>query len=80
MSIKKLERRKEVLLDELYELHFAEPSPKVYQQRRSEIEYEIACIEDTIDLEKRMWPMKVMLFGFIVAAIVLLIWASIKIN
>jgi len=75
MSIKKLEKRKEELLDELYMLHFAEPSPELYMQKRNEIEHEIVCIEDEIDLEKKMLPMKWMLYGFILIAIGMLIWA-----
>lgn len=75
MSIKKLEKRKEKLLDELYMLHFAEPSPELYMQKRNEIEHEIVCIEDEIDLEKKMLPMKWMLYGFILIAIGMLIWA-----
>lgn len=75
MSIKELEKRKKELFDELYDLHFAEPTPKVYQQKRSEIEYKIASIEDAIDFEKKMLPFKYMLYGFIIIAIGLLIWA-----
>lgn len=77
MSIRKLEKRKKELFDELYDLHFAEPSTKVYQQKRSEIEYQIASIEDDIDFEKKMLPFKYMLYAFIVIAIGLLMWAYI---
>lgn len=75
MSIKKLKLKKQNLLDELYDLHHGEPSRKVYQQKRSEIEYEIACIEEAIEIEEKMTPFKYMLYGFIVIAIGLLIWA-----
>ncbi len=75
MSIKKLKQRKEERLDELYMLHFAEPSPELYMQRRNEIEHEIACIEEAIELEKTMLPMKWMLYGFIVVACAMLVWA-----
>lgn len=75
MSIKKLEKRKDQLLDELYMLHFAEPSPELYMQKRNEIEHEIVCIEEAIETEKKMAPMKWMLYGFILIAIGMLIWA-----
>lgn len=75
MRIKKLKERKQQLLDELYDLHHGEPSRKVYEQRRSEIEYEIACIEEAIELEEKMAPFKWTLYGFIVIAVGLLIWA-----
>jgi hypothetical protein len=78
MSIKKLKQRKEVMLDELYMLHFAEPSPELYMQRRNDIEHEIACIEEAIELEKAMLPMKWMLYGFIVVACAMLVWAYVE--
>lgn len=76
--IKRLESKKEELLDELYMLHFAEPSPEVYKQRRSELEYHIACIEEAIENEKALAPLRWMLYGFIVVAIGLLFWAFLK--
>jgi hypothetical protein len=76
--IKTLEKRKDELQDELYMLHFAQPSPEVYMQRRNEIEYEIVCIEEAIELEKSMAPFKWMLYGFIVCAFGLLLWAYLK--
>jgi len=76
--IKTLEKRKDELFDELYMLHFAEPSIELYMQRRSEIEYKIACLEDTIEFEKKMAPFKWMLYGFIVCAFGLLLWAYLK--
>lgn len=76
--VRKLKKRIDELQDELYELHFAEPSPEMYMQRRSEIEYKIACLEDTIDFEKKMAPFKWMLYGFIVCAFGLLLWAYLK--
>ena len=78
--IKKLEQRKDQLQDELYMLHFAEPSPEQYMQRRNEIEHEIVCIEESIDLEKKMAPFKWMLYGFIVVACAMLVWAFIEKN
>lgn len=41
----------------------------------SDIEFKIAALEDQLDFEKRMLPLKIMLYGFIVTAIGLLIWA-----
>ena len=73
--IKNLKKRKQELFDELYDLHHGEPSRMVYEQRRNEIEYEIACIEEGIELETNMLPMKYALYGFIVVACALLVWA-----
>jgi hypothetical protein len=44
-------------------------------QKRSEIEYDIACIEEAIELEKKMRPFKLVVIGFIVVACALLVWA-----
>tara|TARA_R110000868_G_scaffold224055_4_gene475941 strand:+ start:55 stop:300 length:246 start_codon:yes stop_codon:yes gene_type:complete len=76
--VRKLKKRIDELQDELYELHFAKPSPEMYMQRRSEIEYKIACLEDTLEFEKKMAPFKWMLYGFIVCAFGLLLWAYLK--
>lgn len=78
--IKKLEQRKDQLQDELYMLHFAEPSPAQYMERRNEIEYEIACIEEGIEIEKKMAPFKWTLYAFIVIACAMLVWAFIEKN
>jgi len=80
MSIKKLKLEKQNLLDELYDLHHGEPSIKVYQQKRSEIEYKIACIEEAIETEEKMAPFKYMLYGFIVIACAMLVWAYVVIK
>lgn len=76
--VRKLKKRILELQEELYDLHYAEPNPEMYMQRRSEIEYKIACLEDTIDFEKKMTPFKWMLYGFIVCAFGLLLWAYLK--
>lgn len=73
--VRKLKKRILELQEELYDLHYAEPSPEMYKQRRSEIEYKIACLEDTIDFERKMTPFKWTLYGFIVIAFGLLLWA-----
>jgi len=75
MRIKKLKQRRKDLFNELYDLHHAEPNPAMYIMKRHEIEHEIACIEEAIDLEKTMAPFKWTLYGFIVIAVGLLIWA-----
>jgi hypothetical protein len=53
MSLRTLIKRKENLQDELYNLHLAKPDSSTYMQKRSEIEYDIACIEEAIELEKK---------------------------
>jgi hypothetical protein len=76
-SIKKLETRRKNLYDELYDLHYAEPNQQMYMQKRHEIEYEIACIDDAIEFEEKMTPLRWMLYGFIIVATVMLIVAFI---
>jgi len=76
--IKNLKKRKENLQHELYELHFAKPTPEMYMQRRNEIELEIFCIEEAIQFEKTMAPFKWTLYGFIVIAFGMLLWAYLK--
>jgi hypothetical protein len=73
-TLKKLKHTQERYKSELYELHLYEPSPEYYKMRREELEYNIAVIEDAIDIEKKMIPMKIMLYSFVVIAISLLIW------
>ena len=65
--MRKLKQKRNRLQDELYELHFAEPSPEVYRQRRSEIEYELACIEEAIEFEEKLNPMRAGLIVFAIA-------------
>jgi hypothetical protein len=75
MILKTLIKRKQNLQNELYNLHLAKPNPSTYMQKRSEIEYDIACIEEAIELEKKMRPFKLVVIGFIVVACALLVWA-----
>lgn len=77
--MRKLKQRRNQLQDELYELHFCEPSPEMYKQRRSEIEYELACIEEAIELEKKFEPMRVGLIIFTAIAGIIAIYAMILI-
>lgn len=76
--VRNLKKKIDRLNDELYDLHYAEPSPEMYMQRRSEIEYKIACLEDTIHFEKKMAPFRWTLYGFIVVAFGMLLWAYLK--
>jgi hypothetical protein len=73
--MRKLKQRKVQLQDELYDLHFCEPSPEMYRQRRSEIEYELACIEEAIELEEKFEPMRVGLMIFAAIAAVTVLYA-----
>lgn len=78
--MRKLEEELDKLKDELYMLHFAEPSPEVYQQRRHEIEYKIACLEERIEIEKKLNPLRWMLFAFMIIACGMLLWAYVARN
>jgi len=66
--MKELQRKLEGLQHELYHLHFI-ASPEVYQQRRSDIEYQIVLLEEAIELEKKMLPLKIS-FGVACAGII----------
>ena len=82
--IRELEEKKTKYLNELDDLHLAEPSERWYKERRYEIESQIALIESVIDdlkqEQKIMRPLFWMLVGFIVVACSLLIYATIKLN
>lgn len=75
MKVKKLKEQLKLTQQELYDLHLAEPSEVYYNKKRSELEYAIAALEDEIDLEKTMTPLKYMLYGFIIVTMGLLTWA-----
>jgi len=75
MTVKKLKEQLKETQQELYDLHLAEPSKVYYNKKRSELEYAIAALEDEIDLEKTMTPLKYMLYGFIIVTMGLLTWA-----
>ena len=74
MSMRKLIERKEYLQDELYMLHFSEPSPEMYKQRRSELEYQIACLEEQIEFEEKLKPFRVTLMVFVALATLMLLY------
>ena len=80
MSLKKLEQKRKNLFDELYDLHHAEPNQAMYIQKRNEIEHEIACLEEAIELEKRMAPFKWVLYAFVVIISVMFVYACIMIK
>ena len=77
MSMRRLTQRLEELETELCELHLAKPSQEQYMQRRSEIEYEIACIEEQIELEERMKPFRITLMVFVGIVVCMIIYLSV---
>jgi len=77
MTIKNLKEKKTFLEDELYDLHFNEPSPKMYLQRRSELEFKIAQLEELINFEQNMKKFKVTLAVFAVVASCLIMYTLI---
>ena len=78
MKIKKLEKEIEVLKNELYELHSELiHDPEVYMHRRNDIEYNIACLEEAIELEKTMKPFRNALIGFAIVSCSMFIYAVI---
>jgi hypothetical protein len=75
MKVKKLRKKLKEAQQELYDLHLNEPSEVYYKMRREELEYAIASIEDEIDLEKKMLPLKLALIGFVIASLGLFVYA-----
>jgi hypothetical protein len=78
MSVRKLKKELDKAKDELYDLHFAQPSPEVYRERRSELEYQIVCLEEMIELEKAYMPFRLTLFGFAIIVAGMLLWLYVR--
>tara|TARA_R110000868_G_scaffold31394_1_gene115218 strand:- start:720 stop:962 length:243 start_codon:yes stop_codon:yes gene_type:complete len=78
MSIRKLKKELEQTKQELYELHYGTPSPDVYRERRSDLEYQIVCLEEMIELEKAFIPFRLTLFGFVVIVASMLLWLYVR--
>lgn len=78
MSIRKLKKELENTKHELYELHYAEPTPEVYREKRSELEYQIVCLEEKLELEKAYIPFRLTLFGFVVVVAGMLLWMYVR--
>jgi cob(I)alamin adenosyltransferase len=70
--MKKLKQKLEALQNELYDLHFTAASSEVYKQRRAELEFQIATLENAIELEKKIVPFRVT-FGVACVAIVVIL-------
>lgn len=77
MGLRKLLEEKDRLQDELYMLHFAEPSPELYLQKRSEIEYNIACVEEQIEFEEKFLPFRITLIVAVVVMVCILAYGLI---
>lgn len=75
--MRRLQKRKEELQNELYQLHFTDVSMEMYQQRRADIEYEIAIIEEAMEYEQKLNPMRIGLAIFTIIAIISVIALSI---
>jgi hypothetical protein len=72
MSLKKLRQKLDETKDDLYMLHFVEANPEMYMQRRSELEYEIVCIEAEIEYENSMKPFRITLWVFLAISLIAL--------
>lgn len=75
MKLRKLQKRLVETQQELYDLHLNEPSEVYYKNKRSELEYAIAALEDEIIFEKQMLPFQVALIGFVVISLGLFVYA-----
>lgn len=53
MNLEELEQERAKCQLHLEQLHIYEPSEEWYKIRREELEYQIACIEDAIETEKK---------------------------
>jgi cob(I)alamin adenosyltransferase len=76
--MKKLQQKLEALQNELYDLHFTEPSSEVYKQRRSDLEFQIFIIEEAIEHEKKMLPIKLSFIIAVIAMGAILIYSLLK--
>jgi len=75
MKLRKLQKRLVETQQELYDLHLNEPSEVYYKNKRSELEYAIAALEDEIIFEKQMLPFQIALIGFVVISLGLFVYA-----
>ena len=58
MTIKHLNKQKEILQDQLYNLHYMQLDPDRYKQERLNIEIKLVRIEGLIQYEKNLLPFK----------------------
>lgn len=77
MSMRKLKQELDDLKYELYDLHHIEPNPTMYVQKRDELEYKIVCLEDKIELEEKMKPLRIVMMVFAVVSVAVLLCAVI---
>jgi hypothetical protein len=75
MKLRNLKKKLRETQQELYDLHLDEPAPDYYLQRREELEYAIASLEDEIEFEKKMLPFQYALIAFVVVALGLFVYA-----
>ena len=75
MKLRKLQKKLVETQQELYDLHLNEPSEVYYKNKRSELEYAIAALEDEIIFEKQMLPFQIALIGFVVISLGLFVYA-----
>lgn len=53
MNLEELENKRDRYQTELEELHIYEPSEEWYKTRRNQLEFQIACIDEAIEDEKK---------------------------
>jgi hypothetical protein len=58
MSLKKLNKRKEELESQLYDLPFVQHDPDKYYQEKLNIEFELARVQSIIQYEINLLPFK----------------------
>lgn len=80
MSIRRLKKEIDKLKDELYMLYCSEPNLEMFREAKHDLEYKIACLEEKLEMEQKLNPLRLMLFGFTIIACGLLIWAYVARN
>lgn len=75
MKLRKLKEKLKRTQQELYDLHLSEPSEVYYKNKRSELEYAIAALEDEIEFEKKMLPFQIALIAFVVISLGMFVYA-----
>ena len=75
MKLRKLQKKLVETQQELYDLHLNEPSEVYYKNKRSELEYAIAALEDEIIFEKQMLPFQIALIAFVVISLGMFVYA-----
>lgn len=76
-TIKGLKEIKKAYEDRLASVYEADADPDIIAVHISDLQYAITCIENQIEFEQKLIPLKLMLIGFIIFCVTLLIFHTI---